>query len=132
VFLPTERNRLLERGSMLQEEGHQESAEQLYREAVRRDPDDAQARVAAAVGLFDEDDLAATFSQLGPLSSRFPRSQAVHYYLAYLLAWTHQGADAIAQYRTTLRLGPTTELGRAAAEWLSAIAKAGAPAHAAA
>jgi tetratricopeptide (TPR) repeat protein len=127
VFAPTERNALLQRGSVLQEEGHQLSAERLYQQAARRDPNDPQAQVAAAVGLFDEDNLNVSFGRLGPLTARFPRSQSVHYYLGYLLAWTDQRTDAITQYEDTVRLGPSTTLGRAATQWLEALAKAAGP-----
>jgi hypothetical protein len=127
VFAPVERNALLERGSLLQEEGHQLSAEKLYQQAARRDPGDPEAQVAAAVGLFDEDNLNLSFGRLGPLTARFPRSQAVHYYLGYLLAWTAQRNDAINQYEDTVKLGPATTLGKAATQWLEALAKAEGP-----
>ena len=48
-------------------QGHQHSAERLYARAARLHPDDDEAQVAAAVGRFDEDDLSASFSRLGPL-----------------------------------------------------------------
>jgi len=126
VFVPTERSALLQRGSLQQAEGHQVTAETLYRKAARLDPGDPQAQVAVAVGLFDEDNIVPTFSMLGPLTARFPRSQSVHYYLGYLLSWTDQKALAVSQYEDTVKLGPGTVLGRAATEWLDAIAKAAA------
>jgi len=126
VFVPTGRNALLQRGSELQVEGHQVSAERLYRQAARLDPGDAQAQVAVAVGLFDEDNIVPTFATLGPLTARFPRSQSVHYYLGYLLSWTDQRSLAISQYEDTVKLGPATALGRAATAFLDAIAKAAA------
>jgi predicted Zn-dependent protease len=123
VFEPLGRNALLERGSLLQQEGHQESAEQLYAEAAKRDPGNAEAQVAAAVGLFDESNLVPSFSHLGPLVKRFPQSQSVHYYLGFLLAWTHQENSAIEQFEDTVKLGPGTELGRTSTRLLEAIAK---------
>ncbi len=70
-----------------------------------------------------EDNLVPAFSHLGPLTARFPRSQSVHYYLGYLLAWTHQSASAIRQFEQTVKLGPTTVLGRASTRLLEAIAR---------
>jgi tetratricopeptide (TPR) repeat protein len=126
VFQPTTPNTLLARGSLLQLQGHQESAERLFSEAARLHPASDQAQVAAAVGLFDEDNLVPAFSHLGPLTARFPRSQTVHYYLGYLLAWTHQSAAAIKQFEQTVKLGPSTTLGRASTRLLEGIARAGA------
>ncbi len=77
-------------------------------------PNDVEAQVAAAVGLFDEDNLTPAFSHLGPLVQRFPRSQIVRYYLGLLLAWTGQGPAAIKQFEKTVSLGPDTALGKAA------------------
>jgi tetratricopeptide (TPR) repeat protein len=125
VFEPTSKNVLLERGSFLQQQGHQESAEQLYLEAAKRDPDDVEAQVAEAVGLFNESNLVPTFSHLGPLVKRFPTSQSVHYYLGFLLAWTHQESSAIQQFEETVKLGPSTALGRTSTRLLEAIAKSG-------
>jgi hypothetical protein len=51
----------------------------------------------------------------------------VHYYLGYLLAWTDQRNDAITQYEDTVKLGPATTLGKAATQWLEALAKAEGP-----
>jgi tetratricopeptide (TPR) repeat protein len=123
VFVPTGRNALLERGSKLQAEGHQHSAERVYQRAVRADPSDDQAQVAAAVARFDKDDLSASFSRLGPLTRRFPRSQPVRYYLGLLLAWTGQGDEAIAQFRKTVALGRTTPLGKSASTFLASLEK---------
>ncbi len=124
IFQPVGHNTLLARGSLLQQQGHQESAEALYQRAAKLAPGDAEAQVAAAVGLFDESNIVPAFAHLGPLTARFPRSQSVHFYLAYLLSWTHQTSQAIAQYEDTVRLGPRTVLGREATRVLEAIAKA--------
>ena len=79
---PTAPNPLLEQGSRLQVEGHQISAERLYARGARSSIRTTSRRsVAEAVGLFDEDNLSPTFSRLGPLDARFPRSQIVRYYL---------------------------------------------------
>jgi tetratricopeptide (TPR) repeat protein len=130
VFQPLAPNALLERGSTLQAEGHQESAVRLYARAARLDPGDAEAQVAAGVGLFDEDNLSPAFSKLDSVMKRFPRSQSVHYYLGYLFAWTRQGSAAVTQFEQAVKLGPTTELGKASTRLLDGIAQAGSSAAA--
>jgi tetratricopeptide (TPR) repeat protein len=121
VFTPTKPNPLLERGSLLQQQGHQHSAERLYRRAARAAPNDDDAQVAAAVGLFDKGNLTASFSQLGPLTRRFPRSQPVRFYLGLLLAWTGQRDAAVTQFRKAVGLGRATKLGRQAASFLTKV-----------
>jgi hypothetical protein len=121
VFTPTGTNALLRRGSALQAQGHQHSAEHLYQLAAREEPGDAEAQVAAAVGLFDKDDLSASFSHLGPLTQRFPRSQSVRYYLGLLLAWTDQRDASVVQFRKTVALGKATPLGESAQAFLSKL-----------
>ncbi len=118
VFIPIDSDQLLARGSQQQEEGHQVSAEALYARAVKLHPESVDAKVAAAVGLFDEDNLTPSFSRLGPLSKQYPSSQIVHYYLALLLAWTSQGQAAIAQFQKVVELDATSKLGKTAAEFL--------------
>jgi predicted Zn-dependent protease len=125
VFRPVRPNSLLARGSRLQAEGHQRSAERLYARAARRAPLDDEAQVAAAVGRFDKGDLSASFSRLGPLTRRFPRSQSVPYYLGLLLAWTGQRDPALVQLRRTVSLGPSTVLGRNAQRLVTGIEQAG-------
>ena len=90
VFAPVRPNALLSHGARLQAQGHQHSAERIYQRAARLAPGDDEAQVAAAVGRFDKDNLTASFSQLGPLTRRFPKSQIVRFYLGLLLAWTGQ------------------------------------------
>jgi predicted Zn-dependent protease len=109
-------------GSRLQQQGRQVSAERLYARAARQQPRNVEAQVARAVGLFDEDNLNPAFSRLGPLSGQYPRSQVVHYYLGYLLAWTAQGQQAISQFEKAVALGPKTTIGQAAKKFLEGIA----------
>lgn len=125
IFVPVSHNPLLVRGSLQQREGHQVSAEQLYARAARLHPNDPEALVAAAVGRFDEDDLNASFSRLGPLVKRFPRSQVAHYYLGLLSVWIGDGKQAIPQFKEALALGPKTALGKQTATLLQKIAQAG-------
>jgi predicted Zn-dependent protease len=118
VFRPLTANLLLEQGSRLQQQGRQHSARRVYERAARAAPSNDEAAVAAAVARFDKDNLNASFSRLGPLTRKFPKSQVVRYYLGLLLAWTGQRDPAIAQFEKTLAMGPGTELGRGAAEFL--------------
>jgi tetratricopeptide (TPR) repeat protein len=121
VFEPTGSDPLLLRGVILQRAGHQHSAERLYTRAARLHPTSAEAQVAAAVGRFDEDNLSASFSRLGPLVRRFPHSQSVRYHLGLLLAWTGQRAQATAEFRLARSEGPKTRLGREANAFLGGL-----------
>lgn len=125
IFQQTRPNRLLARGILLQRQGHQHSAERVYARAARLDPGDDEAQVAAAVGRFDEDNLVASFSRLGPLVRRFPQSQSVRFHLGLLLAWTGQRDEAVRQFRQAMRLGASTVLGREAAAFLTRLGEHG-------
>jgi tetratricopeptide (TPR) repeat protein len=114
MFEPLGRDPLLLRGAVEQRAGHQVSAERLYARAARLHPNEAEAQVAAAVARFDEDNLSASFSRLGPLTRRFPHSQSVRYHLGLLLVWTGQGKQAIRELRLAYALGPKSPLGREA------------------
>jgi len=122
---PTGSDPLILRGLIQQRSGHQHSAERLYARAARERPNDAEAQVAAAVGRFDEDDLSASFSRLGPLVKRFPHSQTVRYHLGLLLAWTGQRDEAVRQFRLARSLGPRTTLGRQAGTFLNGLVTTG-------
>ena len=91
----------------MQRRGKEHSAEKLYARAARLQPGNDEAQVAAAVGRFDEDDLSASFSRLGPLVKRFPHSQSVRYHLGLLLAWTGQREQAIKEFRLAQALNPS-------------------------
>ncbi len=124
VFIPLSGNPLLKKGSQLQAQGHQISAEKLYTKAVKLSPGDVEAQVAQAVGRFDEDNLNPSFSLLGPLTARYPKSQLAHYYFGLLLAWTTNEQPAIKQFEKAFELGPTTVIGKQAKNFLSGIAAA--------
>ncbi len=121
TYRPLAANLLLERGARLQVEGRQHSALRVYEQAARKMPENDEAQVAAAVARFDKDNLNASFSRLGPLTRTFPRSQTVRFYLGLLLAWTGQKDPAVAQFEKAVALGPKTELGRGAAEFLASV-----------
>lgn len=125
IFEPTSRDPLLVRGNLQQREGHQVSAERLYQRAARLHPDDPEALTAAAVGRFDEDDLSASFSRLGPLARRFPRSQTVRYHLGLLLLWIGDAKQGVTELREARRLGAKTTLGREAGRLLDRIERLG-------
>ncbi len=112
---------LLRRGIAAQQAGRQHTAERLYARAARLHPDDDQAQVAAAVGRFDEDNLSASFSRLGPLVKRFPGSVSVRFHLGLLLAWTGQRAQAETEFREAKRLAPSSTLGREANVFLTRL-----------
>ncbi len=116
---------LLVQGQLLQRQGHQHSAEKLYAKAAKLHADDAEAQVAAAVGRFDEDNLSASFSHLGPLVKRFPKSQTVRYHLGLLLAWTGQRQLAAKEFRIAKALDPSSHFGRLAAEFLQGLVTGG-------
>ena len=125
IFERTTNDPLLVRGVVLQREFHQHSAERLYERAARLHPDDPDSQVAAAVGRFDESNLSASFSRLGPLVRRFPSSQTVRYHLGLLLAWTGQRALAVKEFTAARKLGPATALGREAAAFLKGLSAGG-------
>jgi predicted Zn-dependent protease len=116
---------LLIQGQLRQRQFHQHTAERLYAKAARLHPNDADAQVAAAVGRFDMDDLNASFSRLGPLVKRFPRSQSVRFHLGLLLSWTGQRELAVTEFRAARALGSSTTLGKEANEFLKRLASGG-------
>lgn len=126
IFELTRPDPLLERGIIEQRELHQHSAEKLYLEDAKLHPNEPDAQVAAAVGLFNEDNLSASFSKLGPLVVRFPHSQTVRYHLGLLLSWTGQRTQAVKEFTLAEQLGPKTTLGREAAEFLHGLSSTGA------
>jgi len=124
-FLSQSRDPLLVRGAILQRQGHQHSAEHVWARAAELHPNSDEAQVAAAVGLFDMDNLSASFSKLGPLVRRFPKSQSVRFHLGLLLTWTAQPKQAITEFRLARSLGPKTELGREANTFLGGLVTGG-------
>jgi predicted Zn-dependent protease len=116
---------LLVQGQIAQRNYHQHTAERLWARAAKLRPNDPNAQVAAAVGRFDMDDLSASFSRLGPLVRRFPKSQTVRFHLGLLLVWTGQAKQAVVELRRAHDLGPGTPLGRQAGKLLAGVAKTG-------
>jgi tetratricopeptide (TPR) repeat protein len=117
---------LLIQGQIAQRNFHQETAERLWARAAKLHPANPEAQVAAAVGRFDMDNLSASFSRLGPLAKRFPRSQSVRFHLGLLLVWTGQGRDVIVkEFRLARQLGPSTPLGTQANSFLKRLQSGG-------
>ena len=96
----TAARRRLIRGVRLQHSGRPISAEREFAAAAALAPRDADAQVAAAVGLYDKDRPAAAFGRLGPLVRRFPHAQTVRFHLGLLSIWI----GAFGQARRELRL----------------------------
>ena len=106
-------------GSVLQRLGRPVSAERQFAAASSLAPGDPEAQTAAAVGLFSKAKPELAFSRLGPLAPRFPRSQSVRFHLGELLLWIGQLDKARQELRLARREGPSTPLGRTAAEFLA-------------
>jgi tetratricopeptide (TPR) repeat protein len=109
-------------GAALQRLGRSVSAEREFAAAARLAPDDAEARTAAAVGLFSKAKPAVAFSRLGPLAPRFPRSQSVRFHLGELLLWIGQLKKADQELRLAYDEGKTTLLGKTSREFLAQLA----------
>jgi len=71
------------------------------------------------------DDLNASFSRLGPLVKRFPKSQTVRFHLGLLLAWTGQRTLAVKEFTAARELGATTTLGKEADAFLVRLGSSG-------
>jgi len=119
------RDPLLIEGQVAQRRDHNETAERLWSRAAELHPSDPDAQVAAAVGRFDMDDLNASFSRLGPLVQRFPKSQTVRFHLGLLLAWTGQRTLAVREFTAARELGATTTLGKEADAFLVRLGSSG-------
>jgi tetratricopeptide (TPR) repeat protein len=115
-----ERGKLLY-GIALQRLRHQVSAEREFQAAAALAPNDPEAQVAAAVGRFDKANPSLTFSRLGPLARRYPKSQSVRFHLGLCLLWLGSVKDAKQQLQLARTLGPRTPLGSQAEEFLAKL-----------
>ena len=116
--------RLLARGASYQAALRPVSAERAFAAAARAAPNDPQAQVAAAVGLFSKERPALAFSQLGPLAQRFPHAQTVRFHLGLLLIFIRQFPAARRELALAAAEGPQTPLGKRARLLLKAGSKA--------
>jgi tetratricopeptide (TPR) repeat protein len=112
--------RLLARGIGFQAVLRPVSAERAFAAAARRAPENAEAQVAAAVGLYDKDRPALAFSRLGPLARRFPHSQSVRFHLGLLLIYIGELPQARRELAQAVALGRDTPVGRRASTLLEA------------
>jgi tetratricopeptide (TPR) repeat protein len=112
-------------GVALQRLGRPRSAAREFADAARLAPNDPDAQVAAAVGLFSKADPTPAFARLGPLSARFPKAATVRFHLGELLLWTRQLAKARAQFRLAVQDEPQSRIGAEARLFLDQLRKAG-------
>lgn len=112
-------------GIVLQRVGRPVSAERAFARAVELAPGDLDARVAAAVGRFDKDDPAQTFSRLGPLADEDPRAGVVRYHLGLALSWIGAVEEAKRQLRRTSEEAAGGFYGREAKRLLSRLEAVG-------
>ncbi len=112
-------------GVALQRLERQVSALREFRRAAAASPADPEAKVAAAVALFDKADPSLTFSRLGPLAKRFPGNQSVRFHLGLCLLWLGSVAQARQELRLARDAGPRTPLGIQAQQFLASLAKVG-------
>jgi tetratricopeptide (TPR) repeat protein len=112
-------------GVALQRLGRQISAQRVYAEAVRAAPNDPEARVAAAVGLFDKAQPARAFSRLGPLTRTFPKAATVRFHLGLLLLWSGAVKEARHQLRLVGKVDPGSPLAGLAKRYLDELHAAG-------
>ena len=94
-------------GAALQKLGRPLSARREFAAAAALAPNDANAQVAAAVGLFDKTRPAVAFSRLGPLVKRFPHAVTVRFHLGLMLLWIGQLQAAKAQLEKVVAAGPS-------------------------
>jgi hypothetical protein len=99
------------------------SAERQFAAAAALAPGEPEARVAAAVGLFDKERPSLAFSRLGPLSGTFPRAQTVRFHLGLLLLWIGQVQTAKKELRLARAEGPQTLLGSQAEALLARLGR---------
>jgi len=115
---------LLLYGVGLQRVGRPVSAAQVFEQAAKRAPRNAEAQVAAAVGLFSKGAPERAFGRLGPLTRRFPNEPTVRFHLGVLLLWTGRVEEAERQLQRASRTKPGSPLAREAARYLETIRRA--------
>jgi tetratricopeptide (TPR) repeat protein len=108
-------------GVALQRLGRQLSALRQFETAAALAPSDPEPKVAVAVARFDKANPSRTFSQLGPLAGRYPRSQSVRFHLGLCLLWLGSVKDAKRQLGLARTLGDRTPLGQEAQQFLERL-----------
>jgi tetratricopeptide (TPR) repeat protein len=117
--------RLLVAGIRLQQSDRPLSAEREFSRAAELAPDDPDAQVAAAVGLYDKDRPAAAFSRLGPLVRRFPHAQTVRFHLGLLSIWLGDFAQARREFSLVVTENPRSTYAREAGVLLKRLGSVG-------
>ena len=113
-------------GVALQRLGKQESAARVFAAAAKAAPNNPEAQVAEAVGLFDKAQPALSFSRLGPLSRTFPQAATVRFHLGLMLLWSGELKEAKRQLRLAQAVEPGSRLSAVAKQYLDTIRTAGA------
>jgi Flp pilus assembly protein TadD len=108
------------RGAAYQQALRPVSAEREFAAAAKTAPNDPEALTAAAVGLYDKDRPALSFSRLGPLARRFPHAQTVRFHLGLLLIYFGDASRARRELALARAQGPLTPLGKRADTLLKA------------
>jgi tetratricopeptide (TPR) repeat protein len=121
----TKVQRLLVAGIRLQQELRPLSAERVYARAARLAPNDPDAQVAAAVGLYDKDDPSRAFGKLGPLVRRFPHAQVVRFHIGLLSIFLGDFAQARKELALARNEDPKTHFAREANELLKRLVNVG-------
>ncbi len=85
---------LIAYGVGLQRAGRAVSAGEQFEQAARVEPNNAEARTAAAIGRFEKSDPTPTFAALGGLTTTFPEEAVVRYHLALALIWINDVEEA--------------------------------------
>lgn len=112
-------------GVALQRLGKQRSAERVFAAVARSHPSDPEARVAAAVGLFDKGRPVRAFSRLGPLTRTFPHAATVRFHLGLLLLWSGQLKEARRQLQLVRTVEPGSRLVGLADQYLDQLKTVG-------
>ena len=118
------RDRLLY-GIALQRLGRPLSARREFAAAARIAPDDPDAQVAVAVGIFSKSDPTRAFARLGPLTARFPHAATVRFHLGELLLWTRQLKKARMELQLAAAEAPQSQIGAEAKLFLQKLGTAG-------
>jgi tetratricopeptide (TPR) repeat protein len=113
--------RRLIRGIRFQQSGRPVSAEREFAAAAALAPDDPNAQVAAAVGLYDKDRPAVAFARLGPLVRRFPHAQTVRFHLGLLSIWLGAFGQARRELRLAVAEDPKSSLAMEARPLLNSL-----------
>ena len=121
VRATTAAQRRLIRGIRFQQSGRPVSAEREFAAAAALAPDDPNAQVAAAVGLYDKDRPAVAFARLGPLVRRFPHAQTVRFHLGLLSIWLGAFGQARRELRLAVAEDPKSSLSMEARPLLNSL-----------